>query len=107
MSLGELMVQIITSWPTVLIRTSITNMMASMFLALCWLLSLHADGNIRILAGPLGFFHGWGIRGKTYGTIGIVILVPCMFFLGIRWNAFSLILSIVAILGWLLVALWI
>ena len=60
-----------------------------------------------MLAGPIWLFRTQSIDDKISGAIGVAILLPCMFVVGIWCNRFTIGLAVLGALSWLTVGFWI
>jgi hypothetical protein len=65
------------------------------------------DGDIRFLAGPVGFFRTQSVVDEGSGAVLTAILLPCIFATGVRRSAVPVVLSILAVLCWIAVGVWI
>ena len=81
-------------------RYVLTILAAAAFVGVCWLISDSVNGDTRILAGPVLLLRTWGAEDHAIGAGLMLILLPCIFAVGIRTNAVTVILSILACLCW-------
>jgi hypothetical protein len=65
-------------------------------------------GDIRLFAGPVGFLRGtWSVTDLVSGAIPTGILLPCIFAVGVWRNTATVALSILGIMCWIAVGIWI
>ncbi len=87
------------------IRLAGTALAAMAFLFLCWLMASSVHGDTRLLAGPVGFFRTQS--DKIIGSVLTVILLPCIFAVGVWRNATTVTMSILGLVCWIAVGVWI
>jgi hypothetical protein len=94
-------------WNRLWARLAVSAVIAMAFLIVCWLAANSVYGDTRLLAGPLGFFRTQSIEDKVFGAIPTAILLPCIFAVGVWRNAGTIVLSILGLLSWVAVGIWI
>jgi hypothetical protein len=88
-------------------RLAITTVIAMAFLIVCWLAANSINGDMRLLAGPVGFFRTQSIEDKVFGAVPTALLLPCIFAVGVWRSAPTIVLSILALQCWVAVGIWI
>jgi hypothetical protein len=109
----------VTDWPNISIRrpnfqsdirfclrAAGTVAVAAVFVYLCWLMCDSADPNVNILAGPVLLLR-WGDADKLSGFAMVVVLLPCIFAVGVRINPVTFALSVFGCLAWLVLGLFV
>src|SRR4051812_7621187 len=95
------------TWRVILGRLVGTSVYAAACLSLCWLARGGVDGDLRLLAGPFGFHRGFGPEGLWQEVFALAILTPCIFAVGVWRNGVTVVLSILGVLAWVALGLWI
>jgi hypothetical protein len=90
-----------------LIRLASTAVAAAAFLLVCWMFAGSVNGDIRLIAGPVGFFRTQSITDKVVGAVPISILLPCIFTVGVWPNAAAITLAIFGLMFWIALGIWI
>ena len=89
-------------------RYVLTILAAALFVALCWLMSDSVYSEPRMLAGPVILFRSlsWNEDFKV-GAVLMLIFLPCIFTVGVRTNAVTVVLSIFGCLCWVAFGFWV
>jgi hypothetical protein len=90
-----------------LLRLLGTVLAALAFFFLCMAMRESVYPELRILSGPVWLLHTASAEAHCRGTIGAVILLPCMFVVGLWRNTATKVLSVLAGLCWVGFAFWI
>ena len=88
-------------------RLAVTTIAAIAFLIGCWLAANSVHGDTRLLAGPVGFFRTQSWADKVVGAVPTSVLVPCIFAVGVWRTPVAVGMSILGVLGWIAVGIWI
>jgi hypothetical protein len=83
-----------------------TVTVAAAFVIVCWLLGGSVFSEQRMLSGPLRAFNTTGGGGKTFAIAVTVLLLPCIFAVGLWRNKATITLSILGCLGWVALSFW-
>jgi hypothetical protein len=84
-----------------------TALAAAAFVFQCWMLANNDIGDLRMLAGPVGFLRTQSMADKATAVILVVILLPAIFAVGIRRNAITVVLAALGLVGWVVIGFWI
>ena len=60
-----------------------------------------------MLAGSVWLFRTQSVEDKVMGAAGTVLLLPCIFAVGVWRNGATVVLSILGLLLWVAVGFWI
>ncbi len=91
------------------VRVVYTVAAAAAFVYVCWLMSDSVYPEPRMLSGPVCLFHGqwsWGCDAEL-GLGMLVVLLPCIFAVGVWRNVATITLSILSCLVWAAIGFWI
>jgi len=89
------------------VRVVGTAAVAAAFVYVCWLISGSVYPGPRELAGPVALLRTWGREDHFIGAVATLVLLPLIFAVGVRANAATVVLSILAGLCWVGFGLWI
>lgn len=78
---------------------------ATLFVVVCWLMSVSVNSETRILAGPILFLQTWGTEDHVIGTVAMLVLLPSIFAVCVRRSVATITLSIIACICWILIGL--
>lgn len=88
------------------VRLIVTTWVAAAFLAVTWVMGGSVFSEPRMLAGPLLLLRTWSSTDALFGVPALLVLLPCMFAVGVWRNALTVVLAIIGSLSWLTLGLW-
>jgi len=63
-------------------------------------------GETRMLAGPVAFFRSHTMENIASGAVGVAILLPCIFAVGVWRNPGTIVLAFLAGVCWVGIGVW-
>ena len=89
-----------------LLRLAGTVLVSAVFVCLCLLMSKSVDGEPRLLAGPGTLLQTQSAHDKVAGAVATILLLPCIFAVGILRNTTTIVLSVLGLVSWIAVGFW-